>query len=313
MLRFLVRRAFMLVLTVFLLALAVFVLLTVVPGDAARLMVGPEATEEAYQAARTALGLDEPWPSRFVHWLGRAVRGDLGWSWAYEGWPVGELLVRALEVTVPLALLAAVLAAGLGLGVGLLAAAQPGRALDLVLMGLTQLGAAIPEFWLGVLLVGTLAVGLRLFPAGGFPGWDSPRALGHLILPALALALPRGAYLARLVRGTMVDVLSARYVDAARARGASEARVYLRHALRNALVPVVAALGLVFARLLAGALVVENVFALPGMGWYALRAMGARDLPLLLGLAVVAGSWAVLISTLADLSFVLLDPRIRHR
>ena len=313
MLRFGVRRALALALTLFFMALAVFVLLTVIPGDAARLVVGPEASEEAYQAARAALGLDEPWPSRFAHWLARALRGDFGNSRAFQERSVRDLLGQALTVTVPLALWAAILAALMGLVVGVGAAVRPGGWLDLLLMGLAQWGAAIPEFWLGVLLVGALAVTLRLFPSGGFPGWESPKALVHLVLPGLALALPRGAYLARMVRGSMVDVLSMRFVDTARAKGASEARVYVRHALRNALIPLVAAFGLVFARLLAGALVIEYVFSLPGMGMYALRAMEGRDLPLLLGLAVVAGGLAVTVSTLADVGFVLLDPRIRYR
>ncbi|HAZ30217.1 TPA: peptide ABC transporter [Candidatus Acetothermia bacterium] len=311
MLRFVLGRAVALAGTVFLAALAVFLLLTVIPGDAARLVVGPEATPEAYARARDALGLDRPWPARFADWLGRAVRGDFGRSWAYP-WPVGELLSSALSITLPLALLAIAVASVLGLGAGLLAASHLRRRVDLGLMALSQIGVAVPEFWVGILLIGWLAVGWRTFPSGGFPGWGDPRALSHLVLPALALALPRGAYLARMVRATVADVLARDHIRTARAKGLPERRVLL-HALRGALVPVTAAFGLTFARLLAGTLVVENVFALPGLGWYAVRAASGRDLVLLLGIAVVTAAMVGVVSTLADLGYALLNPRIRHR
>jgi peptide/nickel transport system permease protein len=312
MLRFVLGRAVALAGTVVLAALAVFLLLTVIPGDAARLVVGPEATPEAYARARAALGLDQPWPIRFWYWVGGALRGDLGTSWVYP-WPVEELVGKALTVTVPLALLAMALASVVGLGVGLLAAARLGRWTDLGLMTLAQVGLAVPEFWAGVLLVGWLAVGWRAFPSGGFPGWGNPQALSYLVLPALALALPRGAYLARMVRATVADALAAPHIRTARAKGLPERRVILVHALRGALVPVTAAFGLTFGRLLAGTLVVENVFSLPGLGWYALRAADGRDLYLLLGIAVVAAGLVGIVSTAADLAYAFLNPRIRHR
>lgn len=312
MLRFVLGRAVALAGTVFLAALAVFLLLTVIPGDAARLVVGPEATPEAYREARAALGLDRPWPTRFGAWLGGALRGDLGRSWVYP-WPVGELVGQALTVTVPLALVAITLASVLGLGVGLLAAARLKRWTDVGLMALSQVGISVPEFWAGILLVGWLAVGVRAFPSGGFPGWGDPQALSYLVLPALALALPRGAYLGRMVRATVADVLASDHIRTARAKGLSERRVVLVHALREALVLVTATFGLTFGRLLAGTLVVENVFSLPGLGWYALRAAGGRDLYLLLGIAVVGAAMVGLVSTAADIAYAFLNPRIRHR
>lgn len=312
MLRFVLVRAVALAGTVFLAALAVFLLLTVIPGDAARLVVGPEATPDAYARARDALGLDRPWPARFGAWLGGAVRGDLGQSWVYP-WPVGELVAQALAVTLPLALLSIALASVLGLAIGLLAASHLGRWADLGLMALSQVGVAVPEFWVGILLVGRFAVGWRLFPSGGFPGWGDPRAFAHLVLPALALALPRGAYLARMMRAAVADVLASDHIRTARAKGLPERRVILIHALRGALVPVLAAFGLAFGRLLAGTLVVENVFSLPGLGWYALRATDGRDLFLLLGIGAVAAAMVGVVSTAADLAYALLNPRIRHR
>ena len=312
MLRFMVGRAAALAGTVFLAALAVFLLLTVIPGDAARLVVGPEATPDAYARAREALELDRPWPARFGAWLGRAVRGDLGESWVYP-WPVGELVARALGVTLPLALLAIALASVLGIGAGLLAAANRGRWGDLGLMTLSQIGIAVPEFWVGILFMGWFAVGWRLLPSGGFPGWGESGALAHLVLPAFALALPRAAYLARMVRATVADVLASDHIRTARAKGLPERRVVLVHALRGSLIPLLAAFGLTFGRLLAGTLVVENVFSLPGLGWYAVRATAGRDLFLLLGIAVVATAMVGAVSTLADLAYAVLDPRIRHR
>jgi len=312
MLGFVLRRAVALAGTVLLAALAAFLVLTVIPGDAARLVVGPEATPDAYDRARTALGLDRPWPARFWAWLGGAVRGDLGQSWVYP-WPVGELVAQAITVTFPLALLAMALATALGLGIGLLAAARLGRRADLGLMALSQFGIAVPEFWVGILLVGWLAVGWRAFPSGGFPGWGHPLALSYLVLPALALALPRGAYLARMVRATVADVLGADHIRTARAKGLSESRVILVHAVRGALVPIVATFGLTFGRLLAGTFVIENVFSLPGLGWYALRAATGRDVYLLLGIAVVAAGMVGAVSTAADLTYAWLNPRIRHR
>lgn len=312
MVRFVLGRALALAGTVFVAALAVFLLLTVVPGDAARLVVGPEATPEAYARARAGLGLDRPWLVRFGAWLAGAVRGDLGWSWVYP-WPVAELVGAAVSVTLPLSLLAIALASILGLGIGLVAASHRGRWADVGLMALTQVGIAVPEFWVGTLLVGWLAVGWQLLPSGGFPGWEDRQAIIHLVLPALALALPRGAYLARMVRATVADVLASDHVRTARAKGLPEHRVVLIHALRGALIPVTAALGLTFGRLLAGTLVVENVFSLPGLGWYAVRAADGRDLFLLLGIALTAVAMVGVVSTAADLLYAVLNPRIRYR
>lgn len=231
MLRFVLGRAVALLGTVLFAALAVFLLLTVIPGDAARLVVGPEATPEAYRAAREALGLDRPWPARFGDWLGRALQGDLGISWVYP-WPVSELLVRALSITLPLALLAIAVAGILGLSVGLLASSHLGRAADLGLMALAQIGIAVPEFWVGILLMGWFAVGWRILPSGGFPGWGSQGRWPTSSSPPSPSPSP-GAYLARMVRAAVADVLSSDAIRTARAKGLPERRVILVHALRG--------------------------------------------------------------------------------
>ncbi|MEN3011081.1 MAG: ABC transporter permease [Candidatus Bipolaricaulaceae bacterium] len=311
MLRFLLIRAAAMVATGLVVAMAVFFGLTVIPGDAARLMVGPEATPERYEAARRALGLDRPWYARLADWLGRALRGDLGTSWRYPGWPVATLLGQGLQVTFPLALLATLLAFLLGGLLGVASAARLGQPQDLLLSGLAQLGLALPEFWLGILFLLVFSVRLQLLPATGFPGWGEERAWAHLLLPGLTLALPRVAYFARLTRAVLADLLALEFVRTARAKGLPEGRVLFWHALRNALLPLTAGLGLTFGRLLGGALVVERVFSLPGLGKYALEAALGRDIPLLLGVAVLVAAAVTAVSTAAEILYGFLDPRIR--
>lgn len=307
----LVRRVGASVLTLFLVAFLVFLALHALPGDPARLVVGTEAPPEEYEAARERLGLDTPWPVRFGRWVGGFLEGDWGESLRYRK-PAQGLVLGALALTVPLAALALVGALAVAIPLGLLAARRVGGWVDLATVGFAQLGTALPEFWLGVLLVGLVAVWLRWLPAGGFPGWDTPGAWRYLLLPAAALALPRGAYLARLVRGSVADVLSEDYIRTAAAKGVAGWKVVGVHALRNALIPVVTGAGLTFARLLAGAMVVENVFGLPGLGRLAVVATGERDLPLLASLAFAVAALLVLVNLAVDLSYALLDPRIRH-
>ncbi len=312
MLRYVFVRATAMGATLLCVALLVFLLLSVVPGDPARLAAGPEATAETYRSIREKLDLDHPWPIRFGRWLAGLLQGEAGTSLTYDR-PVSELLAAGLSVTFPLAVLALALAVGLGVPLGLLAASRPGGAVDLATVGVAQLGMALPEFWLGLLLAGAAGARWGILPVGGFPGWQVPgQALAHLLLPAIALALPRAAYLARMVRGAVADVLSEDYIRAARAKGVPGFRVLFHHALRNALVPVVTSAGLILARLLGGALVVENVFFLPGLGGFALTAVHARDLPLVGGIAVVTAGLMIAVSFAVDLLYGALDPRIRR-
>ncbi|HEU68923.1 MAG TPA: ABC transporter permease [Candidatus Acetothermia bacterium] len=308
----LVRRVGGAGLTLLVVALFVFVAVQVVPGDPARVVVGPDASPEDYAAARTRLGLDTPWPVRFVSWVGAFVAGDWGDSLLYNR-PVRPLVLSGLAVTLPLAGLALGMALLLALPLGTIAAGRVGGWLDMGTVGFLQLGTALPEFWLGILLVGLVAVAWRLLPAGGFPGWGEPRAVASLVLPALSLALPRGAYLARMVRASLADVLAEDYVRSARAKGLPELRIVAVHALRNALVPILTTAGLTLARLVAGAMVVENVFGLPGLGRLTVVAVEGRDLPLLASAAAVVAGLVVIVSLVVDLGYALLDPRMRER
>ncbi|GAB4304414.1 MAG: ABC transporter permease [Candidatus Bipolaricaulota bacterium] len=308
----LVRRVGGAVLTLLVVAFFVFVAVQLVPGDPARMVVGPDASPEDYAAARARLGLDTPWPIRFVAWLGAFSAGDWGDSLLY-GRPVRPLVLSALAVTLPLAGLALGMALLLALPLGTIAAGRVGGWLDVGTVGFLQLGTALPEFWLGILLVGLLAVTWRLLPAGGFPGWADPRALASLVLPALSLALPRGAYLARMVRASLADVFGEDYVRSARAKGLPEVRIVAVHALRNALIPILTTAGLTLARLVAGAMVVENVFGLPGLGRLTVVAVEGRDLPLLASAAAVVVGLVVIVSLVVDVGCALLDPRLRER
>lgn len=298
--------------TVLVVAMAVSLVLTVLPGDAARLVVGPEATPARYEAVRRALGLDLPWPARFTRWLAAAVQGDLGRSLRYPSFSVAELLGRGLSVTFPLAACVAGVSFALGILLGALCVARLGKFVDLAISTGSQLFLAIPEFWLGILLVSIFSVRVSLFPASGFPGWGDPRAWWYLILPSAALVLPRVAYFSRLTRAVLADVLGTEFVRTARAKGLPERLVLLRHALRNAVIPLVAGFALTFGRLLAGTLVIEQVFSLPGLGKFAVEAAFARDIPLLLGLAVLVTGTVVAVNTASDLLYAFLDPRIRR-
>ncbi len=311
--QFVARRLLGFPLTLLAVGVAVYLLLLVVPGDPARLIVGPEATEEAYQQVRLKLGLDAPWPLRLARWLGGVVRGDLGRSLASD-LPVGGLVGRALALTLPLALLALGFALVVGLPLGTVAALRPGSWLDLATVGFLQLGQAIPGFWLGIFLIEILSVRLGWLPAGGFPGWEAGgEALAHLVLPAVALGLPWGAYLARMARAALAEVLSAPYIRTARGKGLPEGQVVLRHAFRPALVPLLTAAGLTLGRLVAGAIVIEHLFGLPGLGQLALGAVRARDLPLLSGSALTVAGLVAGVSLVVDLLYGALDPRVRYR
>jgi len=310
--RYVLRRLVGAFLTLLVISFVVFLSLNVLPGDPARLVVGLEASPDLYQKVRVELGLDRPWILRYLLWIGNIFRGDLGRSLHYRR-PVGELVGNALAVSFPLAGLALSFTLAFAFLLGAIAARRAGSPLDAFVMGLSQVGLAMPEFWLGFLLILLFSLKLRALPAGGFPGWEKgPSALTHLLLPAFSLAIPRGAYLARMVRSSLLSTLKEGYIAAARSKGVPERWVLFRHALRPGLIPVVTSAGMVFGRLLAGAIVVENLFYVPGLGRLALTAVLARDIPLVQGLALVAAGAILLVNLFADLSYGLLDPRIRY-
>ncbi|MGQ9368117.1 ABC transporter permease [Azospirillum sp. ST 5-10] len=314
MIVFVVRRLLSLVLTAWLATVAVFVVLEVVPGDPALLMLGAEARPDTLAALRAELGLDRPAPVRYAAWVAGLAAGELGTSLTYHR-PVAELVAERLVVTVPLALGALALSTVLALPLGLLAASRHERPGDWAVMAFGQLGVAVPSFWFAIVLILVFSVGLGWLPSGGFPGWRAgvgPAATA-LLLPAVALALPEAAILARVARAALLDTLREDFVRTARAKGLGHAAVMVRHVLPNALVPVATVLGLQFAFLVAGAVVVENVFQLPGLGRLVYQAVGQRDLVVVRDVVVLLAVFVVAVSALVDVAHAALDPRPRSR
>ncbi len=311
MTRLLLRRGVGLALTLLAASLVVFVVLGVLPGDPASLMLGTAARADTLAALRHQLGLDQPAPLRYLLWLGGFLRGDLGLSFTYHV-PVAGLIGARAAVTVPLAVLAIALSTLVAIPLGTLAASRRGRAADTVLMAASQLGMAAPNFWLGFLLILLFSMQLGWLPGGGFPGWNHGAwaALKALLLPAVALALPQAAILARVTRAAVLETLDQDYVRTALAKGLSETAALWRHALPNALVAVVTVLGLQFGYLLAGTVIIENTFALPGLGRLLFQAVTQRDLPVVQDLVVLLAGSVVVVNFAVDVLYVWLDPRL---
>jgi peptide/nickel transport system permease protein len=312
--RYAVRKAAAFAATLFFVSVLVFLVIRVLPGDPALIIMGTEGSPEATERLRQVLGLDRPLTVQYVEWLGRAARGDLGVSIQYD-LPVGQLLLSRLPVTLPLTALAALFMVAVALPFGLFAATRHRRLGDYLTMVISQLGIAIPSFWAGLLLILLFSVELGWLPSGGFAGWEAGvgPALRSLLLPAIALGFFQAAVLIRATRSAVLDVLREDYVRTARAKGLAERRVVGRHTLRNALIPVVTVAGLQLGQLVAGSIVLESVFALPGLGRLALGAIAARDLPVVQGVALFVAGSIVLINFLVDLAYGVLDPRIRHQ
>jgi peptide/nickel transport system permease protein len=311
--RYLFRKAAAFVVTLFFVSLLVFVVIRVLPGDPAQFIMGTEGNPEATARLRASLGLDRPLAVQYVHWLAHALSGDLGVSIQYDV-PVGGLIASRLPVTLPLTLLAALFMVATAVPLGLYAATRHRRLGDYVTMVVSQLGISVPSFWAGLLLILLFSVHLGWAQSGGFNGWSQgmAAAIGSLVLPALALGVFQAAVLVRATRSAMLDVLREDYVRTARAKGVHEGAVIARHTLRNALIPVITVAGLQLGQLLAGSIILESVFALPGLGRLALGAITARDLPVVQGVTVFVASTIVAINFLVDLAYLALDPRIRY-
>jgi peptide/nickel transport system permease protein len=294
-------------------SLVVFLVLDVLPGDPAALMLGTSAREDTLAALRQQMGLDRPAWLRYLAWVGGMARGDFGVSYTY-GVPVAELIGARGLVSLPLALLAIVLSITIAIPVGVTAAARRGRGLDTGMMGVAQLGVAVPNFWLGLLLILVFSVELGWFPAGGFPGWEAGAwpALRALLLPALALALPQAAILARVTRAAVLETLGQDYVRTALAKGLTGAAALWRHAVPNALIPVVTILGLQFSFLLAGTVIIENVFALPGLGRLVFQAIAQRDLIVVQDVVLLLAASVIAVNFAVDLAYRALDPRLSN-
>lgn len=309
--RYVIRRLLSLGLSLLVASALIFSVVELVPGDPASFMLGTGAQPDTVAALRHELGLDQPLPLRYAHWLGGVLTGDLGQSFTYKT-PVAGMILDRIQVSLPLALMALMLAMVIAFPIGMFAAARRGRAGDTLVMGATQIGISLPNFWFAMLLVLIFAVRLRLLPAGGFPGWDHPgAAFRALILPAIALALPQAAILARVLRSALIETLGQDYIRTARAKGLSAAQALSRHALRNALIPVLTVLGMQFSFLLAGAIIIENVFYLPGLGRLIFQAITQRDLIVVQGAVLVLVAAVILVTFLVDLGYALIDPRLR--
>ena len=299
--------------TLFFVSVLVFVVIRVLPGDAAMIILGTEGSPEAVARLRAAMGLDRPIAVQYVEWIGRAVRGDLGRSIQYDV-PVAGLILSRMSVTLPLTLLAAGLMVVTAVPVGVFAATRHRRWGDYLAMTLSQLGVAVPGFWAGLLLVLLFSVKLGWVQSGGFDGWSQGfwPALRSLILPAVALGFFQFAVLARTTRSAVLEVFREEYVKTARAKGVAEGGVLFRHALRNAMIPVITVAGIQLGQLMAGSIVLETVFYLPGLGRLAIGAISARDLPVVQGVVLFVASMIVLINVAVDVLYGFLDPRIRY-
>lgn len=311
---YLLKRIGIGIVTLFVASIVVFSVLEILPGDPARLMLGFNATEDAVAVLRQQMGLDQPVLVRYFSWVGGLLVGDFGRSFTYSS-PVIDLIAERIVVTLPLALLALALSTAIAIPVGLFAASRRGRASDALTMGLAQFGVAMPNFWFALILVYIFAVWLRLVPSGGFPGWSAGigPALNSLVMPAVALALPQAAILSRVTRSALIDVLNEDYIRTARAKGMSRRSVLWRHALQNAMIPVLTILGLQFAFLVTGTIIIENVFYLPGIGRLVFQAITQRDLIVVEGVVILLVAAVIVVNLVVDLSYALVDPRLRNR
>ena len=314
MIGYVLRRLVSLTLSLAVASLAIFLVIEVAPGDPASFMLGINARPDTVAALRAELGLDVSKPERYVQWILGMLQGDFGTSYTYRT-PVAQMVADRLWVSLPLAAYALFLTILIAFPAGLHAASRRGRLGDLAVMGSTQLGVAIPNFWFAMLLVLVFAIQLRWFSAGGFPGWDAGflPALKALTLPAVALALPQAAILTRVMRSSLLEVLAEDFIRTARAKGLTSRQTLWRHALRNALIPVLTIIGLQFSFLLAGAIIIEQVFFLPGLGRLVFQAISARDLIVVESVVMLLVFAVIVVNFAVDLAYALTDPRLRRK
>jgi peptide/nickel transport system permease protein len=313
MLAYILRRLAGMLAVMLIVAAIVFVIARVVPGDPAAVMLGSAATPEDVAALRSRLGLDQPLLAQFIIYLRQIVTLDLGQS-IFLNQPVAQALAQRAELTATLTLMAAGIAVLIGVPVGLLSAVRRGTGLDQTVVAFAMLAASVPSFWIGLTLIKYLAVDLRWFPVAGYgpPGATFAERLQYLILPAIALGIPNSALILRFTRTSMLDVLGEDYVRTARAKGLPPGIVVLKHAFRNALIPVVTVVGLTVAVLIGGAIVTETVFGLPGVGNLIVSAVLRRDYPVIQGALLVISGIYVLINLGVDLLYAVIDPRVRY-
>jgi peptide/nickel transport system permease protein len=309
---FLFKRLITLVATLVGASVVVFLVLEILPGNAAQILMGPDASPDAVQALAVKLGIDRPPIERYWNWVSGMLVGDLGLSYSYST-PVAELVLERLALTVPLALMAMAITSALALVAGIYAAARHNKLGDVGVMGLSQVGIAIPNFWFAILLILLFSVHLGWFSAGGFPGWSEGvlPGLKALLLPAISLAVVQSAILARITRSAVLEVLREDFVRTARAKGVSRRGAMWGHVLRNAMIPVITVMGLQFAELLAGTIVVENVFYLPGLGRLIFQSISNRDLIVVRNCVMLLAAMVVIVNFAVDLLYAVIDPRVK--
>ncbi len=314
MLRYSLKRLLSLVISLVVASLIIFAVIEVAPGDPARFMLGINAQPDTVAALQAELGLYVPKTQRYLAWVGGMLSGDFGISYTYRV-PVGQMIADRMWVSLPLALMALTLSTVIALPVGLYAANRRGGRGDMAVMGLTQLGIAVPNFWFAMILVVIFAINLRWFSAGGFPGWDAGLLIGlkALTLPAVALALPQAAILSRVMRSALIDILSEDFMRTARAKGLTRQQTLWRHGLRNALIPVLTIMGLQFSFLLAGAIIIEQVFYLPGLGRLVFQSISQRDLIVVESVVMLLVFAVIVVNFAVDLAYAAVDPRLRSR
>ena len=311
--RYLTARAISLLITLAVVSLVTFLLLRVIPGDPAQLILGADTPGDSLRELQRELGTDRPLLVQYVTWVASVARGELGVSLRHKR-PVRDLIVERLPVTLSLTWMALVISLAVGLPLGVHAARRRSTAADWAILGFSQVGQAVPSFWLGILMILAFALELRWLPSSGFVAWStSPwQALRHLLMPAVALGMVLAATVVRMQRSAMLEVLQEDFVRTARAKGLAEAQVIYRHTLANALIPTVTVVGLQVSVLLGGAIIVEQIFALPGLGRLVLFAVFNRDWPLIQGLVFFLAMLTIVLNFLVDISYAWLDPRIGH-
>ena len=310
---YLIGRLLALAPVLFVVAVVVFLIARFTPGDPIRVLLGEDARPEQVQALRQLHGLDAPLPVQFGLWISRALRADLGRS-LYNRMPVTRTIWQHVGPTVMLSLLALAVALVIGIPIGIASAVYRNSWLDQASLTLVMLGAAVPSFWLGLTLIVVFAVNLGWLPSSGFRPPDEGlwRSVRYMILPAIALGVPNSALIIRFVRGSLLDVIATDYIRTARAKGMAERAVIFRHALRNALVPILTVVGLTFAALMGGAVVTETVFSIPGIGQLVVQSVLRRDYPVIQGVTLIVAASYVLINLLVDVLYLVVDPRVKY-
>ena len=314
MLRYSLKRLLSLGLSLLAASAVIFLTIEIVPGDPASYMLGINAQADTVAALREELGLNVSAFERYISWVGGMLTGDFGTSYTYRT-PVVDMIGDRIMISLPLAIYALTLSTLIAFPAGIFAASKRGSVTDVSIMGATQVGVAIPNFWFAMLLVVVFSINLRWFSAGGFPGWDKGLFVGlkALTLPAISLALPQASILARVMRSALIDTMNEDFVRTARAKGLSKRQAMWRHALRNAMIPVLTIIGLQFSFLIAGAIIIENVFFLPGLGRLVFQSISQRDLIVVESVVMLLVFAVVIVTFIVDLTYAAVDPRLRER